>query len=41
MQKNLDDLPKWCDKWRININIKKTEIIVFSGEKIKNKKQHH
>ena len=33
MQKYLDVLLKWCYKWRININIKKTEVIVFSGGK--------
>ena len=33
MQKDLDVLLKWCHKWRININIKKTEVIVFSGGK--------
>ena len=33
MQKDLDVLLKWCHRWRININIKKTEVIVFSGGK--------
>ena len=33
MQKDLDVLLEWCHKWRININIKKTEVIVFNGEK--------
>ena len=32
-QKDLDVLLEWCHKWRIYINIKKTEVIVFSGEK--------
>ena len=33
MQKNLDVLLKCCHKWGININIKKTKVILFSGEK--------
>ena len=33
MQKNLDVLLKCCHKWRININIKKTKVILFSREK--------
>ena len=33
MQKDLDVLLEWCHKWRININIKKTEVIVFNREK--------
>ena len=32
-QKDLDVLLEWCHKWRININIKKTEVIASSGEK--------
>ena len=33
LQKDLDVLLEWCHKWKININIKKTEVIVFSGKK--------
>ena len=33
LQKDLDVLLEWCHKWRINIDIKKTVVIVFSGKK--------
>ena len=31
MQKDLDGLLEWRQKWRINLNIKKSEVTVFSG----------
>ena len=30
LQKDLDDLARWCTKWRIILNPEKTKVIIFS-----------
>ena len=30
LQRDLDKLARWCDKWRIKLNPEKTKVIIFS-----------
>ena len=30
LQRDLDNLAKWCAKWRIKLNPEKTKVIIFS-----------
>ena len=30
LQRDLDKLARWCAKWRIKLNLEKTEVIIFS-----------
>ena len=32
LQKHIDKLSKYCDDWRLNINLKKTKIMIFNRE---------
>src|SRR5215467_8752627 len=35
LQRTLDDIQKWCSKWRIKLNVKKTQLVSFSRKKSK------
>ena len=35
LQKGLDELKNYCDKWKLQINSEKTKVLVFSNRKIK------
>ena len=30
LQRDLEKLARWCDKWRIKLNPEKTKVIIFS-----------
>ena len=30
LQRDLDKLARWCAKWRINLNLEKTKVVIFS-----------
>lgn len=36
LQKCLDGLQDWCNKWLMEVNIKKTKIMIFQKRKNKN-----
>jgi len=35
LQRALDDIQKWCSKWRIKINVTKTQLVTFPQTKNK------
>ena len=35
LQKGLNELKNYCDKWKLQINSEKTKVLVFSNRKIK------
>jgi len=35
LQRALDDIQKWCSKWRIKLNVTKTQLVTFSHTKTK------